>query len=302
MTADHAHHRRTTRGIVLILAAVFMFSAMDTLAKYMLQSYPMSALMWTRYAVHVLVMLALLWPKMGMQLLRTARPGIQVLRGLLLVGSTVTFYFALKYMPLAEASAIGFVGPVLTALLCGPMLGDKVTARQWFAVTLGFVGVLVIMRPGGGVLSIAAVFPLATAVLFSIYQIVTRKLSGREHPYTTLFYTAIVGAAVTSLAAPLHWVTPTPMQAFFMIGIGLLGALGHLLLIRAMEHSSPSALAPYVYSQLIWSTLLAYLVFGDFPDSITLFGMLVIVASGLLAVNWKRMQRLSDASDQSGTH
>ena len=298
----HQHHRRTLRGIGLMMAAVFMFSAMDTLAKFMLQSYPMSALMWVRYMVHVIVMAALLWPRMGLQLLRTSRPGLQILRGLLLVGSTVFFYFALRYLPLAEAAAISFVGPVLTALLSGPMLGDKVTSRQWFAVVLGFIGVLIIMRPGGGVLSLPAVFPLATAILFSVYQIITRKLAGREHPYTMLFYTAIVGAGVSSFAVPFHWMTPTLLQLFLMICIGFLGGFGHLLLIKAMEKTSPSTLAPFVYSQLVWSTLLAFLVFGDFPETITLVGMFVVVAGGLLAINWRQMRRLSDVNDQAGTH
>ena len=301
-TIEVQHHRRTLRGIGLIMSAVFMFSAMDTLAKYMLKSYPMSALMWARYMVHVVVMMAWLGPRMGKALFHTSHPWLQILRGVLLVGSTTFFYFALRYLPLAEAAAITFVGPVLTALLSGPMLGDKVTRRQWIAVTLGFAGVLIIMRPGGGVLSLAAVFPLATAILFSMYQIVTRKLSGREHPYTSLFYTALVGGAITSFAVPLHWITPTLSQAGFVVCIGFLGGFGHLLLIRAMEHTSPSTLAPFVYSQLIWSTLLAYLAFGDFPEPMTLFGMLVVVASGMLAVNWKHMRRLSDADDQTGTH
>jgi drug/metabolite transporter (DMT)-like permease len=302
MSTDHAHHRRTLRGIALIMTAVMMFSAMDTLAKYMLRSYPMSALMWARYTVHLALMLALLWPRMGIRLLRTRRPGLQILRGLLLVASTMFFYWALRYLPLAEAAAISFVGPVLTTLLSGPMLGERVTGRQWLAVIIGFAGVLIIMRPGGGVLSLAAVFPITTAILFSVYQIVTRKLSGREHPYTTLFYTAVVGFAATSFAAPLHWVTPTLTQALFMVVIGMLGGFGHLMLIRAMEHTSPSTLAPFVYSQLVWSTVLAFLVFGDFPDSVSLAGMLVIVVAGLLGVNWRQMRRLSDTSDQSGTH
>ena len=290
------------RGVLLIMCAVFMFSAMDTLAKLVLRTYPMSGLMWARYMVHVSVMALLLAPRMGSRLVRTARPGLQMLRGLLLVMSTVFFYFALRYMPLAEAAAISFVGPVLTALLSGPMLGDRVTRRQWFAVMLGFVGVLIVMRPGGGVLSLPAVFPLATAILFSVYQIVTRKLAGREHPYTTLFYTALVGAAATSFVAPFYWVTPTLVQALLMVCIGLLGGFGHLLLIRAVEHASPSTLAPFVYSQLVWSTLLAYLAFGDFPESVTLVGMLVIVAGGLMAVNWRQMRRLADAGDQAPTH
>ena len=300
--ADAQPHRNAMRGVLLILCAVFMFSAMDTLAKHVLRSYPMSGLMWARYMVHAAVMALLLGPRMGTRLVRTTRPGLQLLRGLLLVMSTVFFYFALRYMPLAEAAAISFVGPVLTALLSGPMLGDRVTRRQWFAVTLGFAGVLIIMRPGGGVLSLPAVFPLATAILFSIYQIVTRKLAGREHPYTTLFYTALVGTAMTSFVAPLYWVTPTLVQVFLMVCIGLLGGFGHLLLIRAMEHASPSTLAPFIYSQLVWSTLLAYLAFGDFPGKVTLVGMLVVVAAGLMAVNWGQMRRLADAGNQASPH
>jgi len=301
-TPEALHHRRTVRGIALLMSAVFMFSTMDTLAKYMLKSYPMSALMWARYMIHVVVMLAWLGPRMGPRLFHTSHAWLQILRGVLLVGSTTFFYFALRYLPLAEAAAITFVGPVLTTLLSGPMLGDKVNRGQWFAVTLGFAGVLIILRPGGGVLSLPAVFPLATAILFSVYQIVTRKIAGRDHPYTSLFYTALVGGAITSLAVPFHWVTPTLSQAGFVVCIGFLGGFGHLLLIRSMEHTSPSTLAPFVYSQLIWSTLLAYLVFGDFPEPMTLFGMLVIVGAGMLAVNWKHMRRLSDADDQTGTH
>lgn len=299
---DAAHHRRTLRGIGLMMAAVLLFSSMDTLAKFLLKSYPMSALMWARYMVHVVVMVAWLGPTMGFRLIHTLHPWMQILRGLLLIGSTTFFYFALRYLPLAEAAAITFVGPILTALLSGPMLGDKVTRRQWAAVIIGFTGVLIIMRPGGGVLSLPAVFPLATAILFSVYQIVTRKVSGRDHPYTSLFFTAIVGAAVTSFAVPFHWITPTLTQAGFVICIGVFGGLGHLLLIRSMEYASPSTLAPFVYSQLVWSTLLAFIVFGDFPEPMTLFGMFVVVAGGLLAVNWQHMRRLGDADDQTGTH
>jgi drug/metabolite transporter (DMT)-like permease len=301
MTSE-AHHRGTLRGIGLMMSAVFMFSSMDTLAKYMLQSYPMPGLMWARYTVQLVFMLLLLWPRMGIRLLKTARPGLQIARGLLLVASTTFFYLALRHMPLAEAAAISFVGPVLTTLLAGWMLGERASARQWVAVVLGFSGVLVIVRPGGVLFTPAAIFPLVTALLFSVYQIVTRKLSGREHPNTTLFYTALVGGAATTLALPLGWQTPTALQVLFMVGIGLFGGYGHHLLIRAMDHASPATLAPFVYSQLIWSTLLAYLVFRDFPDGGSLLGMGIIVAAGLLAVNWKHMRRMTDTSDSASSH
>jgi drug/metabolite transporter (DMT)-like permease len=297
VTADHAHRRSTLKGIGLMMSAVFMFSAMDTLAKHMLQSFSMAGLMWARYMVHLIVMLALLWPRLGPRMLKTKRPALQSVRGLLLVASTFSFYLALRSMPLAEAAAISFVGPVLTTLLAGWLLREKASSRQWIAVALGFSGVLIIIRPGGGLFTPAAVFPICTATLFSIYQIVTRKLSGHEHPYTTLFYTALVGGAVTSFALPWGWQTPTLMQWPIIVAIGVLGGYGHYLLIRAVDRASPTTLAPFIYSQIVWSTLLAYLAFGDFPDAGSLIGMAVIVGAGLMAVNWKPVRRETDASN-----
>ena len=275
------------------MAAVFLFSTMDTLAKYMLnrQSYPMSPLLWARYSVHLMFMLVLLAPRLGRRLVRTARPGLQILRGVLLVGSSGAFYLSLSYLPMAEAAAISFVGPVLVAALSGPLLGERIGKRQWLAVLLGFAGVLVIVRPGGGVFSVHALFPLASALFFALYQLLTRQLAGRENPFTTLFFTALVGAALTSLPLPFTWQTPTLLQAAFMLGIGMLGGTGHFLLIRAVGQASPAALAPFVYTQLVWSTLLAFLAFGEFPGSASLLGMLVIVAAGLLAVDWPQIRR-----------
>ena len=292
MTAQ-AHHAHPLRGILLILLAVFMFSSMDTLAKHMLrrESYPLAPLIWARYSVHLIFMLALFAPRMKLDLVRTQHPGLQVLRGILLVMSTGTFYLSLSYLPLAEAAAISFVGPVLVTALSGPLLGERIGRRQWSAVALGFAGVLIIIRPGGQVFTMHAVFPLMSAVLFSLYQLLTRRLAGRENPFTTLFFTALVGAIATSLPLPFTWQAPTPLQVVFMCGIGMLGGFGHFLLIRAVELASPARLAPFVYTQLLWSTLLAFIAFGEFPDSGSLVGMAVIVSAGLLAVNWRHIRR-----------
>lgn len=285
-----------------MMTAVLMFSAMDTLAKLTVRHYPLGSLIWFRYVIHLAFMLLLLAPRMGIGLVKTARPGLQLLRGALLVGSTAFFYLSLRYLPLAEAAAISFIGPVLTTVLSGPLLGEKVSRRQWAAVSLGFAGVLVIVRPGGGVFAPQAVFPLATALCFSLYQIVTRQVAGRENPMTTLFYTALVGAGLTSLALPLSWQTPTPAQFGTMVAIGLLGGAGHFLLIRAVSHASPMALAPFAYSQLVWSTLLGWIAFGDFPGGGSLLGMLIVIAAGLLAVNWRHMRRRNDAIHQVQEH
>ena len=289
----HPQHAHPMRGMLLIMLAVFMFSSMDTLAKHMLkrEAYPISPLIFARYGVHLLFMLALLAPRMGLDLVRTRHPGLQVLRGLLLVGSTGFFYLSLIYLPLAEAAAISFVGPVLVAALSGPLLRERIGRRQWTAIGLGFVGELIIVRPGGGVFTWHAVFPLVCALLFALYQVLTRKLAGRENALTTLFFTALVGALLTALPLPLTWQTPTPVQLAFMIGIGVLGGTGHFLLIRAVEAASPAALAPFIYTQLLWSTLLAYAVFDEFPDSGSLLGMAVIVLGGLMAVNWEQIRR-----------
>jgi len=283
------------------MLAVFLFSSMDTLAKYMLkrQGYPLPPLIWARYSVHLMFMLVLLAPRMGLDLLRTKRPGLQILRGTLLVASTAFFFLSLTYLPLAEAAAITFVAPVLVTALSRPMLGERVTPRQWTAVTLGFAGVLIIIRPAGGLLTFAAAFPLVTAALFGFYQILTRKLAGREHPLTTLFFTALVGAVLTSLILPFTWQTPTLIQVLCMIGMGLLGGFGHFLLIRAVEVASPTALAPFIYTQLVWSTLLALFAFGEFPDAVSLFGMFIIVAAGMLAVDWRRMRPRTDTTGQA---
>lgn len=221
------HPPRLLRGILLIMLAVFLFSSMDTLAKFMLRSYPLPPLIWARYAVHFGFMIALFAPRMGLGLVRTQRPLLQLLRGLALVASTGFFYLALTYLPLAEAAAISFVAPVLVASLSGPMLGERVTRRQWIAVTMGFLGVLVIIRPGGGLLSFAVVFPLMSAFVFALYQILTRKLAGRENAFTSLFYTALVGTVVTTAGLPFAWQTPTMMQVGIMIAMGCLGGFGH---------------------------------------------------------------------------
>jgi len=302
MTQGHDSHQHPLQGVSLIMLAVFMFSSMDTLAKLMLKSYPLGPLIFARYGVHLLFMVVLFAPRLGLQLIRTQRPVLQLLRGLFLVGSTGFFYLALRNLPLAEAAAISFVAPVLVTALSGPLLKERVRRRQWSAVTLGFLGVLIIVRPGGGVFSLPVIFPLGAALLFALYQILTRKLAGRENPFTSLFFTALVGTIATSLLLPVSWVTPTLTQAALMIAIGCLGGFGHFLLIRAVELASPTALAPFVYTQLLWSTALAFFAFGDFPDAGSLLGMAIIVTAGLLAVNWKHMRRRTDATEQAPAH
>jgi drug/metabolite transporter (DMT)-like permease len=231
--------------------------------------------------VHLLLMLAVLGPRMRWRLIRSAHPILQVVRSLLLLGSTYFFFNALRFMPLAEAAAIGFVSPLLVTALSVPLLGEKVGPRRWAAVAVGFLGMLILLRPGGGVLSLAALLPLGSALAYSAYQIITRKLSATEDPLATLFYTALVGAAGTTLALPLGFAMPAPIHIPLVLAMGIFGGIGHFLLIKAFRDAPASLLAPFSYSQLLYSTAFGYLVFGDFPDRWSLVGMAVIVSSGI---------------------
>ena len=274
--------QRPLRGILLIVLAVSTFAVMDTTAKYLSRTYPVPAIVWARYFAQALFMLLVLGPRLKLDLLRTRRPRLQLARGVTLAFATLLFFSALSLMPIAEASAITFVSPLLLTALSVVLLRERVPPVAWVAVAAGFVGVLIIIRPGGAVFSPAALLPLATACCFAGYQIMTRQLAGVDSSFTTLFYSAIVGTALMSLVVPFFWHPPENVgHALLLAMLGILGALGHFVLIRAFHHAPASVIAPFVYSQLVAVLILGYVVFGEFPDGWSLTGMAIIVASGV---------------------
>lgn len=291
----------TVRGIVLIMTAVAMFTVMDATAKYLSRFYPVPGIVWARYSVHLLFVVLILGPRYRGQLLRTDRLGLQLLRGLLLAASSLFFFSALKFMPMAEASSITFLGPILVTLTAAIVLKEKVEQARWVAVCTGFVGVLIVIRPGLGVFDAVALLPLATAACFASYAILTRKLAGLENPYTTLFYSGLVGTVVLSVPllamSPSAWVTPaTPLHAALLMLVGLLGGLSHLVLIHAYEDAPASRLAPFSYTQLIWVLAIGYAVFGDFPDAWSLLGIAVIAGSAIYVATHQRTSRQQEAA------
>lgn len=269
------------RGILLMLLVDLFLAAMDTTVKYLAQFYPAPAIVWARYTVHTLLLLALAGPRLGWGLARTRRLRLQVLRALLLAVTSLLFFSGLRHLPVAEASAISFVAPLFVTLLAVPLLGETVGRSTWMAIGAGLLGVAAIVRPGGGLLTPAALLPLAAALTSSFYQIATRKLAGIDPPLTTLFYTGLVGAVALTVLLPAYWVTPTLPHALLILLVGLLGGSGHYLLILALKAAPASTVAPFSYVQLVWATLFGLLVFGAFPDAVSLAGMAVIVASGL---------------------
>ena len=293
MSAGSPAQTHTLRGALMIMTAVAMFVVMDSISKYLSRFYPVPAIVWARYAFHVLLVVAALGPRLGMNLVRTQRLRAQLLRGLLLAGSTLFFVFGIKQMPLAETSSITFIAPVLVTLLAAFVLKEKVEFARWLAVAGGFTGVLIIIRPGSGVFTWASLLPLGSAACFACYQILTRKLANLESPYTSIFYSGLVGSVIMSLALPFAWTMPQSLNhACLFVLIGVIGGLSHLVLIRAYDYAPASRLAPFSYTQLIWVMISGYLVFGDFPDHWSLIGIAVIVTSGIYIATHQRLSEL----------
>jgi len=276
------------RGILLLLAAGLVFSSMDATGKHLTKSLPVVEITWGRYLFHLLALPLFLGGRSLGTAIRSARPGLQLLRSALLMGSTFIFFLAVKYIPLGDATAIGFVGPLIVTALSVPLLGERVGARRWTAVCIGFASVLIIIRPGVGMVSWAAALPLASTVCFALYQISTRILSRSDSPATTYFYSATVGLAVTSAFLLRDWQTPSPADWAALVYLGLMGGLSHYLLIRAFAIAPASLLAPFAYCQLIWSITIGFFWFGDFPDRWTFAGAALVAASGLYVLYRER--------------
>jgi drug/metabolite transporter (DMT)-like permease len=272
------------RSILLLLGALFLFVLLDATAKHLGQTYPVPMLVWARYAVHFVLMVVLLGPSMRGRLVSTGRPRRQVVRALCLLAVTFFGMAALARMPLAETTAIVFAAPLIVTLLAGPLLGERIGALRWAAVLVGFAGVLLIARPGSGLVMEGVLLALAAAVSYAIYQILTRQLTATENPVTMLFYTALVGTGAMTVLLPWIWGGPQPdlKDALLIASLGIYGGTGHFLLIRAFRDAPASTLSPILYVQLVWATLVGWLAFGHFPDGLALAGILIIGAAGAM--------------------
>ena len=278
------------RGILWMLLTMALFVGLDTTAKFMSQSFPVLQLVWARNLFHILILGVIVAPRLSV-ILRTRRPGLQVLRSMLLLGATGFFFSAISRMPLANANAIMFVAPILVTALSMPLLGERVGPHRWGSVVVGFLGALVIIRPGTDAMDPAALLALGAACSYALYQITTRRLTGVDAPLTTLVYSASVGTLVTSLAVPAVWVPPAPAEWVGLAMLGVFGALGHFTLIKAYENAPAATVAPFGYSNLIWATLSGFVVFGDLPDRWTVAGAVVIAASGIYIVHRERLRK-----------
>lgn len=294
MNADRPALHVPLSAVLLIVAAVLCFAIADAIVKFLTQRYPVPLLMWVRFGVQAVATVLWLAPTMGMALVRTQQPKLQIIRGVVMVGSSLCFFNALKWLPLADATAIIYCTPVLVVLLSVVVLKERMTAPRWAFVVAGFVGMLLIVRPGASILHDAALMAFGSAGFYAAYQLLTRRLRG-EDPRVTLFYPALCGAVL--MTATLPWLDHHAEMPWTHIGlicvVGALSTVAHFLFILAFQRAPASALTPFTYMQLVWAILAGWLVFGQFPDRFTFAGIGTIAASGLLLAWHERRKRLA---------
>ena len=284
--ADHPF-----RGIALILASTVFLGISDVTAKYLSATLPSIEIAWIRFLVFALIMSPAMVPGSPLFALQSRRPGLQVMRGVALLGSSLFFISGLRFLPIAEASATGFVSPLFVTALSIIFLGESVGLRRWIATAVGLIGVVIILRPGSGAFHPAAFFPIVSALAWACTLIMTRMMSGREHALTTMTYSSIAGACIVSALVPFVWVTPSWHDILFGIFIGIASTAGQWIVVLAFRYADASVLAPFSYTQLLWVTVLGFVIFGELPDIWTITGAVFIVASGLYTAHRERVRR-----------
>ena len=289
---DKASHERASRltGIALMCGAVACFAFLDTTAKYLNLHMSTLEVVWARYTGAFLLPFIVSNPWTRPGLVTTARPLLQVGRSVLLLASTMCNFMALRYLQLDEAISIAFSTPFFVAALSGPILGEWVRWRRWTAISVGFLGVLVVTRPGPGSFQPAALLSLGGAMCYALYALSTRILARTDSNETTLFYSNIVGAAAMLPVVPFFWTTPTDALIIaLMVVTGALGSFGHYLLIAAHRLAPAAVLSPFIYAEIPLMIVLGFLVFDDLPNRWTLTGAAIVVASGLYILHRERM-------------
>ena len=268
-------------GILFMLAASAMFVASDSTAKYMSASFVVVQILWARYTFHLIYLTVLTKPRDYRRLVATGAGGLQFVRSFSILASSVCFYMALKYIPLATAAALSFTWPLVVTALSVLLLGERVGIRRWLAVVVGFGGAMIVIRPGFGIDHWAAFMPFGTALFYGLYQICTRKVSPVDSPQTSLFYTAVLGALVLNGVVPFYWQTPDATGWLLLLGLPVFSISGQYLIIRALTVTPAAVLAPYAYVYLVFAGFAGFLVFGDTPDGYTILGSVIITGSGL---------------------
>jgi drug/metabolite transporter (DMT)-like permease len=289
--AAPARADRPFRGIALILASTVFLGTSDVTAKYLSATLPSIEVAWIRFLTFAIIMVPAMLPGSPLCALRTRRPGLQLMRGIALLASSLFFISGLRFLPIAEASATSFVSPLFVTALSIVFLGESVGMRRWLATAVGLAGVLIVLRPGSSAFHPAALFPIVSALAWACTLIMTRMMSGSEHASTTMTYSSIAGVCILSALVPLVWVTPSWHDILFGILIGIASTAGQWIVVLAFRYADASVLAPFSYTQLLWVSILGFIIFGELPDVWTVTGAAFIVASGLYTAHRERIRR-----------
>ncbi len=270
------------RAVLYMALAMALLPCLNAAAKSLGSSYSTIEIVWARYAGHFAYMVVVFFPRRGAALFVTAQPTVQAMRSALLLAATGVYFTALHYTALPTAAVISFVSPFMMTGLSSVVLGEPVGPRRWAAVAVGFIGALLILRPGSGVVHLASFLVLISAACNALYQLLTRRLAARDPAETSNTYIAVVGFALTSLAVPFFWQTPRSLHDLLLfVSLGLFCGFGHYFIVKALEWGPAAVIAPLNYGQLVGTVIIAYLAFGEWPDRWTWAGAAVIIASGL---------------------
>jgi drug/metabolite transporter (DMT)-like permease len=275
------------KAIALAVSATVLFGSSDTISKYLSGSLPIVEFIWIRYVLFLITAACLVRRRS----ILPRNPRLQITRGLCVVGSSILFVYGVRQMTMAQATTISFLSPLLITILSIPLLGETVGPRRWAAVAVGMLGMLVVVRPGLGGFQPAALFGVASAFCWAMALIITRKISSSDTPQTTVLWSAGIGTAVLSLILPFQAIWPTPKQLGLSLVLGVLASGGQWVVILAHRIAPASLLAPFFYSQLLWVSVLGFLVFGNLPDIWTMVGAAIIAASGLYTAHRERVRR-----------
>lgn len=283
--------RRVLLGIGLACLTAAIFPFMNSFSKLLGADYSVLQVSWARFFGHVLFVMILFMPRRGIAMFTTRRPRLQLTRSIIQCLSNLCFVAAIVHQPIADAAAIGMMGPLIVALLAWPMLGERTNLGHAVAIVVGFVGVLIVIRPGTAVFHVSALFLIASSFCYALYQIFTRKVANIDPPETTTFYSSAFGAVGMLVVLPFVWKSPAGLGDFLMFcGLGVLGGLGHYCVVRALAYAPANIISPFQYVQLIGSVIVGYLLFGHFPDAATWAGASVIVGAGLY-LGWSQARR-----------
>ena len=269
------------KAITFNLLAWVMLPIMDGFAKYLSSDLPVLQITWARYFFTVAFTLPIMFFFFRKNLVWTDKPKLQLIRGLILLTANVCFFYSISIISLAKALTLAFIAPLIVTAFSPIFLGEKVGFRRWSAVIIGFIGSMVVIRPGFVEINLASLAALGTGVMYGFYLIITRKLSSSDNPLLTLLLTGVVGAIIISFVMPFVWIKPTLIQWSMMAAIGIFACVGHLFIILSLKYADASKLAPFSYFEIVTNIIIGYYFFSDFPDKWTFLGLFIIILSGI---------------------